>query len=144
MYKFEPGKICHPFKPLKTNKLTEKIPIEAAQTFINNYRDTFEFKGAEPDSYIRSFFIDKKAIDSIFEKAKDHGIVCKGLRIYIGKKMPPSEDDIRNPIMDTGGKYNLVVAGVDDTECTITETEEIYDNFSSCPTHCPPKSDFCL
>lgn len=122
--------------------MTERISIEEAKAFVQHYHDIFAAKGAAPDTYLRSFYMDRETIQSIFTQAEEAGIVCAGLRVHLGKKTAPTEEDITNEIMHVDGHYNLIIAGVDDANCTITETGEIYDNLDHCPNLCSSKPDF--
>jgi hypothetical protein len=121
--------------------MPEKISLELAKSYLNNYRETFELKGVPPNSYFQSYFLNKEIIDSIFAHAEEAGIECSGIRLYLGKKTTPSNEDVENQIMHVSGEYNVVVIGTDISACPITETGEIYDNLSPCPSACPPESD---
>lgn len=142
MYKFDEDNTTS-FKPFNPKKMPEKITQELAQMFTEHYRKTFEEKGVEHDGYIRSYFINREAIESIFRNAEENGIYCAGIRVFFGKKTSPSEEDIAHEIFYTHGNYNMVVAGVDDDQRTIIENDEIYDNFDPCPQLCPTNPNFC-
>lgn len=114
--------------------MANKISLETAKNYVNNYFTVSVEQGVKEDEIVKSFAIERDFIEDIFKKAEDEGLICNGLRIYLGKK---TNENPELPKFSTPADYNLIILGRDNENNNITITGEIYDNLGLCPNDCP-------